>query len=67
MIGFGVMILFEVEIFECVKVVFDGFEVFSFVESFGGVELLVCYFGLMMYVLVLEECCKEFGIGDGFV
>lgn len=44
-----------------------SFKDFSFVELFGGVESLICYFVMMIYVGMEFKVCFEVGVGDIFI
>lgn len=37
------------------------------VESLGGIESLICYFVIMIYVVVFVEVKVKLGIDDGLV
>lgn len=63
--GFGVMFSFELEgELEEIVVFVDGLEYFLLVELFGGVESLIVYLVLMIYVLMVFEVCCIVGIVD---
>lgn len=66
--GFGAMMSLDlVGGVEAVKAAVDGLQVFTFAESLGGTESLLCHPPTMTHASMTPEALREAGIGEGLL